>query len=420
MKPLHNFTRPRRLWLLIVCVTAFILSVAGIASAAEFGSGERYQLPAGQIVEDDLYVSAGTVIIDGIVQGDLIAFGGYIEVNGEVTGDLIAAGGGIVVNGRVGDDVRVSGAGITINGSIGDDLMAAGGGAAPGGFVYPVTVDGRNIQQGVYLNAGATVGGDAYVVGGTGTIAGTVDGDLFAAMNQITLTGTVAGDAALHGNTISVADSASVAGNLTYETSGQATVPAGVASQVTPIVRPVAEAQEEPLANRMIWWTIHLARSLIGLLALAAVALVLFPGFMNGTAGALRAAPITALAYGVLVVLVFVPLTMVLVLLAWLFWGVFPGGMAVTFFMIGFWGIVWLFSPIITGFWLGQTLLPNTTGSMVQAFVGATVILIVARAAEWVPLVGGLIGWLILLASFAFGVGAMIVYYRQRRAGAPA
>jgi hypothetical protein len=103
----RDYGRQRRLWLLTVSVSALILTVAGIASAAEFGSGEQYQLPAGQIVEDDLYVSAGTVIIDGIVQGDLIAFGGYIEVNGEVTGDLIAAGGGIVVNGRVGDDVRV-------------------------------------------------------------------------------------------------------------------------------------------------------------------------------------------------------------------------------------------------------------------------------------------------------------------------
>ncbi len=421
---LRNRVRPRhgrRLWLLMVVVVALIASVAGIARAAEFGSGDSYVLPAGSTVEDDLYVSAETVTIDGKVIGDLIAFGGLIEVNGEVTGDVIAAGGGVSINGKVGDDVRAAGSGVALNGSVGDDLMAAGGGAAPGGFVYPTIINGRNVQSGVYLAKDANVAGDAYLVGGTGNVAGTVDGDLFTGMNELSLTGAVGGNATLYGNTIDVADNASVGGTLTYETApesaGANIVPAGVAPQIIPIVRTPPPPQEEPLVTRIIWWTINLARVLIGLLALGAVLLALFPGFTSGVAGELQREPWNALGYGFLVLLLFVPLTMILVLLAWLFWGVFPGAMAVAFFLLGLGGLVWMFSPAIAGFWLGQMLLRENSSKLLQLFVGGAIILLVARAAGWIPIVGGWLGWLVLLCSWVLAVGAIITFYRQHRVG---
>ena len=315
----------------------------------------------------------------------------------------------------------LAGGGVTLNGSVGDDLMAAGGGAAPGGFVYPTIINGRNVQSGVYLAKGATVAGDAYLVGGTGNVAGTVDGDLFTGMNELSLTGAVGGNATLYGNTIDVADNASVGGTLTYETApesaGANIVPAGVAPQIIPIVRTPAPPQEEPLVTRMIWWTINLARVLLGLLALGAVLLAVFPGFTNGVAGELQREPWSALGYGFLVLLLFVPLTMILVLLAWLFWGVFPGAMAVAFFLLGLGGLVWMFSPAIAGFWLGQLLLRENSSKLLQLFVGGAIILLVAWAAGWIPIVGGWLGWLVLLCSWVLAAGAIITFYRQHRVG---
>ena len=52
------------------------------------GANGVFRLPAGEIVQDDLYVTGGEIYIDGNVEGDLVAFGGYIEVNGNVTGDV--------------------------------------------------------------------------------------------------------------------------------------------------------------------------------------------------------------------------------------------------------------------------------------------------------------------------------------------
>ena len=216
--------RGRGLLLLVALVAALLVGAAPIAEAAEkvqsaqFAEGDHYVLPAGETVADDLYVSAGDVTIDGKVDGDLVAFGGYIAVNGEVTGDLIAGGGGVTIDGKVGDDARVSAAGVTVNGSVGDDLIAAGGGAAPGGFVYPVNIAGHNVPAGLFVNSTATVGGDAYLVGGSGVVAGTVAGDLFTGMNDLRFSGKVGGDASLYGNTLAVADTAQVGGTLAYDT----------------------------------------------------------------------------------------------------------------------------------------------------------------------------------------------------------
>ena len=124
-----------------------------------------------------------------------------------------------------------------------------------------------------------------------------------------------------------------------------------------------------------------------------------------------------AVGFGFLFVLLLVPLTIILALLAWLFWGAFPGGMAVTFFLIGLGGILWMFSPAIAGYWLGRMLLRENSSKLLQLFIGAAMILLVARVAGWIPLVGGWISWLVLMSSFVLAVGAVITFYRQRGAG---
>ena len=44
--------------------------------------------------------------------------------------------------------------------------------------------------------------------------------------------------------------------------------------------------------------------------------------------------------------------------------------------------------------------------------VGVLIVLLVIRAVEWLPVAGGFIAWLLLLLSFAYAVGAMILALR--------
>ena len=77
---------------------AIVLALLGVpgASAAEVRHGDpNYELPAGQVIHNDLIVAGDYVTIDGDVDGDLIAFTQDLIVNGHVKGDVLgcAAGG---------------------------------------------------------------------------------------------------------------------------------------------------------------------------------------------------------------------------------------------------------------------------------------------------------------------------------------
>lgn len=403
-------------WRVAVVLTlalGLLVAVAGGAIGATLVSQDEYRLPAGDVLEDNLYVTGGTIIIDGKIDGDLVAVGGYIEVNGEITGDILAAGGAVVVNGPVAGDVRIAGGGLTLNGPIGGDLVSAGGGAAfPGMPSVPMTIAGRQVQQGTVLTSAGSVGKDALMAGGSGVIDGSIAGTLWAGMGSIQLNGTVGGDAHLYGNQILVSDGASVGGVLYYstDTQGAATIPSGVAVSVERVMTETPQAAPEPsLGEQILRWTIRVARALIGLLVLGWLLVRLLPRVTARTLGTMEAQPLPAIGVGLLVVLVAVPALFILVGLAWLFWGFFPGALATAMFLLGVLGVLWFISPAFTGLWLGRRLFAGQQSDLLKLVLGVLLVLLTIRIVEWVPLAGGFIAWLLLVLSFAFAAGGMIL-----------
>ena len=105
-------------WLAVAFMAILALAVSGAALSAELTGDDTYRLAAGEIVDDDLYIGATEIYIDGIVKGDLIAGASYIEIGptGIVEGDLWAVASGIVIHGTVLDDLRAAGGGIELSG----------------------------------------------------------------------------------------------------------------------------------------------------------------------------------------------------------------------------------------------------------------------------------------------------------------
>src|SRR5919202_853906 len=139
-------------------------------------SGDRVVIGSGEEVDDDLYVFANEVIVDGTVRGDLVAFGNKITVNGTVDGDLIAAGRSVEIGGTVGDDARIAGQTLLLrdNARVGDDLISAG----------------FSLES----EPGSTVGGTLLYAGYQALLAGTVDEDLKGVLNGLELSGEVGRD----------------------------------------------------------------------------------------------------------------------------------------------------------------------------------------------------------------------------------
>lgn len=397
----------KRVWTFAALVAAIIaLLAAGPAFAAEFGSGDTYRLPAGQVIEDDLTVMAQEIYIDGRVEGDLVAMGAYVEINGVVTGDVLAAAAEVRINGVVEDDVRAAGAGVIVTGRIGDHLFAAAGGGE--GAFSPMQVSGRSVVQGVRIERDATVGGSAYLFGGEALIDGAIANDLQAGAGRVVLNGQVGRDATLDVGKVTIGDTARVGGVLSYTAPEAASVPPGVAGDVR------FEQREQPQTTTPApaFRPGQILRPLLMLAGFALLGWLLLrfaPDALRRPAQALALRPGQAALYGIaaLALLFAIPLLSILIFLAiLLFWGWFPALMFAVLLTAAL-VLAWTLSPLITGLWAGQALL-RATGREASDFLALCLGVLLIVLLSLIPWVG----WLVGLASLVFALGALILARR--------
>jgi hypothetical protein len=156
---------------LMALAAAAVAQDAG--TRAKLRSGRDVLVAANETVPHDLYVTGGTLEIDGRVEGDLVASGGQVTITGSVIGDVLAAGGTVTVSGDVGGDLRVASGQATVSGQVGEDLaLGAGRGT---------------------LTRGGQVGEDLLFSAGEMTLDGAVAGDVLGATGTYRNRGSVAG-----------------------------------------------------------------------------------------------------------------------------------------------------------------------------------------------------------------------------------
>lgn len=157
-----------------VLLAGVLLALTGAASAATFETAENVTIERDRTVNDDLYVAAETVRIEGTVNGDLFIIGDTIVLDGRVTGDVTVMGDSLEFYGAIGDDLRAAGAVVHIDTNVGGDIFAAG--------------------ASVHVTRGSTVAGDLYAAAGQVLHAGTAAGNAALAGASVRLEGTVVGN----------------------------------------------------------------------------------------------------------------------------------------------------------------------------------------------------------------------------------
>lgn len=216
-------------------------------------AGEAATVSVTTVIEDDLYIAGGNVIIQGTVLGDLIAAGGIVEISGNVTGDVMAGAGNVIINGEVGDDVRVGAGNVIINGNIADDLIVGTGT--------------------LFLADDAMIGGDAVFGSGQVELRGDVGGDILGGAEDVTLAGYVDGDVELGVASLNILPTASINGSLKYSGPEEAEIPSGVVKEDITFIEYVDEIEEDERvtgAGFVVWWLIkYLSLVLVGLVSLA-------------------------------------------------------------------------------------------------------------------------------------------------------
>lgn len=391
-------------------IAIIVLLGVGSVAAAEIDGGDIYIMDSSETIDDDFYVSGQEVIINGTIKGDLIVAAGYIEINGTVEGDLFAAGGGINITGSIGDDARVAGGGVEFSGSVGDDLFIAGGGQ-PGVGSIPIQMSQtRTVNQGLFINSNADIGGDLYAGGGAGQIAGSVGGDAAVGMGGVTFAADVAGDVKLASEQIVFDNDASIGGQLQVSANEEPAIPNRFRENYEFDQIVATEVAQPSLGSRIFSWAWRTALTLIGFAALSWLVLRFAPRIIREPGAVLAAAPGKSAAYGLVAALglMFIPLvSIVLVALVWTFFGVGPG-LALLAALFSVLSLVWIFSPLVTGYWIGRLF---GLESLMGMLIGVAAIVVLMS----LPYVG----WLVALLSFLFAFGALLLMWWGSADGDP-
>lgn len=434
--------------LLVVILSAVIFVPA--AYAADVRGGDRVVIAADQVINDDLYVSANEIIIDGIVKGDVYAIAQDITINGTVENDVNAAAQTLTINGKVGSDARLAGQAIILGekADIARSTLAA--------------------AFSLETKPGSRIGNDVLFGAYQALLAGTVGKDVLAGANGIELRGTVGRNVRVSvGDTndssfsprmfmtnmpvsvptvpigLTVAPSAMIAGDLIYESQQPARVESG--SQVTgPVVQqtpvPSEREQREPETaaavqarqnQALVDGALDHARRFVILLLLGLLAVWLLPKFVTTLADAIRAKPLGSFGRGLLMVVGFIAalfgIALATLVFALLFGLLTLGDLAgltistgiITVGMLTFAYSVFTsyIAPIVVSFLIGRALLHRVQASWAQnRFIAFVVGLVLLSLVSLVPFLNVLIG--IVVAVIA--LGALALWFGARRSGAEA
>jgi len=387
--------RPTALALLIALLSLFAFATGPVA-AADFRAGERVTVAAGETVAEDVYITAGSSVIEGTIQGDLTVAAGTVDVRGTVTGSVNVAGGNVTVAGSVGGAVRVAGGNVTISGQVGRDVVLAGGN--------------------VVIAPGATVGAD--VAGGVGRleIEGNVSGDVLAGAGELIVRGSVGGAIDAQTGQLRIESQASVGGNVRYASDREAQIAPGAQIGGT-----VERTQPAFVGNRPLIGDNPLTGflgSLLALLLLGWGLMLLRPTAVVLPGAELRTRPLMSLGAGLAMWAGQFLVLILLIALAALMGQLAPslGGAFLAPFFLVLLAIlaalllsqVWVAMAI--GGWLGSR--TSELSQWLAYAIGAVVWVLLLAVLGFIS---GALGGLAFLAGWILGLGAVTLYVIDAR-----
>ncbi len=377
----HNLWR--RVLLATIATTLLISFAAVPAMAADMRSGSNITVSKGDVINDDLYVAAGTVVVDGIINGDLFAAGGSVTVNGTVNGGIIVAGGTVLVNGIVTGSVRAVAGSIRMGGEVGGDAMLFG--------------------NSLEMPSAAAVNGDVLLGIGDASLCGTIEGNLGGAAREAVISGVIKGDLDLNLNKLVLLPSACVEGKMHYTCEEEADIRPG--AQVKGSITHKLPEPVEREVSRSASVVSTVRNKLLGFLmafVLGVVAILIAQRRVHSVTRQVRTKPWLSLGWGALL-LVTVPVAIVVV-------GITIIGIPLALIILAFYLLALYLSQLLLGLVIGQWIMGRlnrtveTKAAMMGAMAVGLAILIALRSIP-VPYLGmGIWG-----LTFLFGLGSLLL-----------
>jgi len=357
-------------------------------------SGMAVTVASGEVVDDDLYVAAETIIIDGTVNGDLWAAGNTITVNGIVNGSVMAAGRIVNINGDITHAVRAVAETININGDVGGDVMAGCG----------------------KLNIASTarIGGDLLFGADIAGIDGPVEGNIKGSGREVTISNGVNGNVELEVENLTILSTANIGGDLSYTSEEEAYIQsgaqiAGATTHKLPEVQPEVKKDWTKVFPFVLFFGV-LAKVLSFLMAMVAGVVIIFlaPKKLTSITDAIGTRPGPSAGWGAMI-LFLTPIAALIVCLTIV-------GIPVGLITLALYGIALYVAQIPVGLFIGRLIIGRfrvVEGKAIM--VGALAIgLAILKLLSLIPYFNVVVG----IAVVIFGLGAVVAAKSKRRAEA--
>ena len=378
---LKHFMKWLTVMLAVILATVF---AAVPALAADLRSGDTVTVASGEVVDGDLYVAGGDIIIDGTVNGDIFGAGRSLTINGIVNGGVSFAGQTLTINGEVAHGARLAGQTINVSGNIGRDLMAFG--------------------SEVRVSSTAKIGSDLVLGAGTSRIDGHISGNIVGGVSEATITDGVGGNVELGTEELTIASTADIRGNLTYTSESEADIQTGAQIGGTTTHRaPEVKEPAGPLADIVGKVITFLMTLLVGI-----VIILIVPRRAEAVAASIRHKPWLSLGWGAIIFCA-TPLAAILTFVTVV--GVPVGLIGLTLY-----GIAIYLSQIAIGLFIGYWIISyfgkvESRGVLVGALALGFAILTLLKLIPY-------IGFALWLATVLFGIGAIVMSQKTLRAKA--
>jgi carbonic anhydrase/acetyltransferase-like protein (isoleucine patch superfamily) len=263
-----------------------------------------YELPKGEILDDDLFVGAESVVIDGTVNGNVYVGTGSLKVRGIVNGDLVGGAGNAELMGTVKGDVYLGGGNISLSAQQIGGTLALGAGT-------------------VELDEKSSVAGSLLAGAGSVTSRAKIGRSAMIGAASVELDGPVGKEARLAGSRIHLGDDAAIKGDVTYALGDEKSAftqaeSATIAGKLTKYEQPeaarreIAQARTEASRLGRMFGQGWLVLSFIGMLIMGGLCLWLFGHTFARLAETARILPGKSFGIGLLLLLLFVPAMLVL------------------------------------------------------------------------------------------------------------
>ena len=334
------------------------------------------QTGSSQVINSSLYSAGQNVDVEGTVNGDVYCAGQNVTIDATVHGDVICAGQTVTVDGHIDGSVRVAAQTFTDGAKIGHSLSV--------------------ITQNTTITKTAIVDEDATFAGQQATINGTIGRDIAAASSTFSLNGKVGRNVKFTGTSLSLLSSASVAGNLDYNSQESASIASsakvhGNISHTKPAVK--KESNRATFAS----WAESFMYFFAAMLLFGAILTLLAPQAVRALAEEpqkhLGRALLNGLGLFVLEPIVIVGLVASVI------------GIPLAFICVVLFLLLAAFTIPVTAFYIGEIIMSSKAHAILTMTVGTFALTLL--------LVIPVVGVFVAIASFFIGLGGIVLAVRK-------